>query len=90
MKREDLPDILYNIIKSFPNGSATMQQIFRRFWNLYKKKLNEADDIFYTWNYEIRWAATELRKQGRMKPAHSRENTRGGEDTSRIGIWEIW
>ena len=61
MKRKDLPDILYSIIESFPNRSATMQQIFRKFWSIYKNELKETDDIFYTWNYEIRWAATELR-----------------------------
>ena len=42
-----------------------------------------------TWNYDIRWAATELRKNGRMKPAHSKENPEELVDESPKGIWEI-
>lgn len=45
--------------------------------------------MFYTWNYDIRWAATELRKEGRMKPAYSKENPGELVDESPKGIWEI-
>ena len=34
-------------------------------------------DIFYTWQYDIRWVGTELRKLGIMK-----------KDSKR-GIWEL-
>ena len=54
-------------------------EIFRQFWKLYGDDLSEEDDLFYTWNYDIRWAATELRKFGRMKQAFQ----------SPKGIWEI-
>jgi len=87
MNRNNLPDILHRIIKDL-GGSATMMDIFKKFWVLHGKDLNEKDDIFYTWNYDIRWAATELRKQGRMKPARSRENMHGA-NASPTGIWEI-
>ena len=87
MSRKDLPDILYNIIKEL-GGRASMMDIFKKFWSKYKHQIKETDDIFYTWNYDIRWAATYLRKHGRMKAASIQENTYG-EPISPKGIWEI-
>lgn len=87
MTRKDLPDILYQLIKEL-GGSAPMMTIFRKFWINHKSELKEVDDIFYTWNYDIRWAATKLRKEGRMKPASRQENTHGS-NFSPTGIWEI-
>ncbi len=86
--RNALPSILYDILKQF-GGSATMMDVFKKFWADNKHKLNEADDIFYTWNYDIRWAATQLRKQGKMKPATTKENTHGS-NMSPKGVWEIF
>ncbi len=65
-----------------------MIDIFRKFWETHKDELDPAEDIFYTWNYDIRWAATELRKQKRMKPASTKENPHG-LSMSPKGIWEI-
>ena len=48
-------------------------------WEHYSTNLENSGDLFYTWQYDIRWAATELRKTGRMKPA----------EQSPRGIWEI-
>ena len=45
--------------------------------------------MFYTWNNDNRWSATEIRKEGRMKPAHSKENPGELVDESPKGIWEI-
>lgn len=88
MVRNDLPDLLYKTIQSL-GGKASMMDIFREFWKFYASKLDPAEDMFYTWNYDIRWAATELRNNGRMKPAHSKENPGELVDESPKGIWEI-
>ncbi len=87
MTRSDLPNILYSILKQL-GGSATMMDVFKKFWVDNKHKLHETDDIFYSWNFDIRWAATQLRKQGKMKPATKKENTHGS-DMSPKGVWEI-
>lgn len=87
MERNDLPDFLYKIIDEL-GGKASMMSIFRKFWEKHGKELSSADDMFYTWNYDIRWAATQLRSQGRMKPAFTKENTHGAPMSPR-GIWEI-
>ena len=87
MTRQDLPDLLYKTIKSL-GGKVVMIEIFREFWKQYSEKLKSSGDLFYTWNYDIRWAATELRKQNRMTPASTKENPKG-LNTSPKGIWEI-
>jgi hypothetical protein len=87
MTRQDLPDLLYTTIKSL-GGSAEMQVIFEKFWEVYSKELEKSGELFYTWNYDIRWAATKLRKENRLKPASKKENSHGA-DISPKGIWEI-
>ena len=87
MKRDDMPDILYDIIWQM-GGRAKMIDIFKKFWQDYYDELSKSGDLFYTWNYDIRWAATKLRKAGRMKQAKEQENTYG-QDISSKGIWEI-
>lgn len=86
MTRNDLPDLLYQLIKEL-GGKADMMTIFKKFWSEYETELRNSGDIFYTWNYDIRWAATKLRHQKRMRPAIKQENTLG--ITSHKGIWEI-
>lgn len=78
MLREDLPDLLYETLQTL-GGRAEMMTIFRKFWEMYGEQFTESDDLFYTWNYDIRWAATELRNTGRMKQAF----------LSPKGVWEI-
>ena len=45
MKRADLPDILYEILRDL-NGRAPMMIVFRYFWNKYGKTLSPEDDMF--------------------------------------------
>ena len=51
----------------------------KHFWDTYEQDLRDSGNLFYTWQYDIRWAATELRKDGDMKPA----------EESRKGVWEL-
>lgn len=88
MERKDLPDLLYKTIASL-GRKAPMMSVFREFWKLYACNLDPSEDMFYTWNYDLRWAATELRKKGKMKPASAKENPRELTDSSPKGIWEI-
>ncbi|WP_217636911.1 hypothetical protein [Dendrosporobacter quercicolus] len=48
-------------------------------WEHYEKELKASGNLFYTWQYDIRWAATRLRKAGVMKSADEEES----------GIWEL-
>jgi len=78
MTRYDLPDILYKAIKDM-GGQTNIIDVCKYIWKKYKTDLQHSGDLFYSWQYDIRWAATELRKSGRMKTA----------EISPRGIWEI-
>lgn len=68
MKKEDLPTILESELRAL-GGSATILEVCKRVWADYETDLRESGSLFYTWQYDIRWAATTLRKAGVMKEA---------------------
>ncbi len=78
MTKYDLPNLLYDTLKNL-GGRANIVSICRSFWQQYHNELLDSGDLFYTWQYDIRWAATNLRKSKKMKAA----------DDSIKGIWEL-
>lgn len=48
-------------------GSGTQIDVAKVVWRRHEPDLRASGDLFYTWQYDIRWAATKLRKQGRMR-----------------------
>ena len=76
--KEMLPDLLYAVLKKM-GGSASLLAVCKKFYSVYEEELKQSGDLFDTWQYDIRWAATALRKSGRMKDAR----------ISPSGIWEI-
>lgn len=63
----------------FHGKSARIVDVCKYVWEKYEQELRASGDLFYTWQYDIRWAATELRKRRRMKAAH----------ISPRGLWEL-
>ena len=61
------------------SGSADIITICRYVWNNYEMDLRQSGEFFYSWQYDIRWAATKLREENILKPAES----------SPKGIWEL-
>ena len=60
-------------------GRASIIEVCKHVWNTHEAGLRRSGDLFFTWQYDIRWAAYRLRKEGRMKP----------ESASPRGIWEL-
>ena len=77
LTRYDMADILYKSLKAL-GGSATIVEVCKHVWDNFESQLRNSGDLFYTWQYDIRWAATTLRKAKRMKDAN----------TSPVGVWE--
>jgi hypothetical protein len=48
-------------------------------WDNYEQELRASKTLFYTWQYDIRWAATALRKSRKMK----------AKEISPRGVWEL-
>jgi hypothetical protein len=59
--------------------SGTLVDVARQIWLEHQLDLQEAGDLFYTWQYDMRWAAERLRKKGIMKRV----------DASSRGVWEL-
>lgn len=63
LSRNDLPDIVVDALKSL-NGHGTIVQICKYIWDNYEHELRKSGDLFYCWQYDIRWAGQRLRDAG--------------------------
>lgn len=78
MNREALEVFIIESLKEF--GQPThYTDICKWVWKNYEKTLKNSGDMFYVWQYEIRWAATDLRGKGILKPVIE----------SKKGLWEL-
>lgn len=78
MKKKDLKDWIQKALKA-NHGKAKLVTVSKFIWANCKSELENSGDLFYTWQYDVRWAALQLRKEGIMKPAHEQKN----------GFWEL-
>lgn len=78
LKKSDLPQILHKTLLIL-GGRASIIDVFKQVWQVYQKDLEESSSLFYTWQYDIRWAATYLRKKEIIVAANN----------SPKGIWEL-
>ena len=73
----DLVDWVHEALKT-AGGAANIVYVAKYIWEHHRAELEE-NDLFYTWQYDMRWAATALRKRGLMVPA----------DDDRRGKWTL-
>lgn len=59
-------------------GTASLLYVAKHIWDHREKELRDSGNLFYTWQYDMRWAATELRRRGVMVAA---EDDRRGKWT---------
>ena len=78
LTRQDLIPWLHDALKKL-GGSATIVSVCKHVWENHEPELRQSGDIFYTWQYEIRWAAKMLRERRIMKSA----------ELSPKGMWEL-
>ena len=60
-------------------GRASIVNVAQEIWDAHEVELRGSGDLFFTWQYDMRWAAWMLRRRGVLRPA---------EETDR-GIWEL-
>jgi hypothetical protein len=60
-------------------GEAPLVTVAEYIWLEHEDELRLSGDLFYTWQYDLRWAALKLRKEGVLAPV-SRE---------RAGWWAL-
>lgn len=49
-------------------GEATIPRICEQVWTQHETDLRGSGDLFFTWQYDIRWAAQRLRDQAVLVP----------------------
>jgi hypothetical protein len=76
--KEDLVNWLLEALMSL-GGRGGIAEIARHIWDHHEHDLRSSGDLFFTWQYDLRWAANKLRRQYVMRDA---------EDSPR-GIWEL-
>jgi hypothetical protein len=60
-------------------GRGTPASVAKEIWNSRESDLRASGDLFYTWQYDMRWAANRLRRAGKIKSV----------DDSPRGVWEL-
>jgi hypothetical protein len=60
-------------------GSAPLIDVSRTIWERHEQDLRDSDELFFTWQYDMRWAANQLRTSGKLKQVKA----------SRSGLWEL-
>ena len=64
--RADLPDWVLEALQEL-GGSAHAVDVARVVWCRHEIDLRASGDLFYTWQYDLRWAGTKLRKAGLLR-----------------------
>jgi hypothetical protein len=60
LTREDLQGLVVAALKA-NGGSAPIVDVCKYVWQHHEQELRASGDLFYTWQYDIRWAAQRLR-----------------------------
>jgi hypothetical protein len=76
--KKDLVDWVLTALRE-AGGRATQLEVAKRLWQKHESELKASGDLFYTWQYDFRWAGTELRKSKIMRSA----------TMSPRGVWEL-
>ena len=76
--RNDLVDWVYEAAKAL-GGEAKVAAIAKHIWDNHRSELERSGELFYTWQYDMRWAANKLRHLGKFASA----------DTTRRSHWAL-
>jgi hypothetical protein len=60
-------------------GKSSVIPVCKWIWEHHQEDLQTAGDLFYTWQYDVRWAVDKLRRDGTVRPSAS----------SGRGCWEL-
>lgn len=60
-------------------GKARLIDVAKHIWLNHSGDLEASGDLFYKWQYDMRWAAMVLRQKGKLKAT----------DKTKSGVWEL-
>lgn len=69
--KEDLEGWILDALRA-RGGSAHVVDVCRHIWLNHESDLRASGDLFYTWQYDVRWAAQKLRNRGILRSVDGR------------------
>ena len=66
--RLDLQDWVVQALKA-NSGRASIVKVAEHIWAVHERELRASGDMFFTWQYDMRWACTRLRESGVVQAA---------------------
>ena len=64
--KADIQDWIVNALASH-GGEAHLIQVAKHIWEHHEDDLRSSGDLFYTWQYDMRWSAQNLRDKGKLE-----------------------
>lgn len=65
--KSDLKNWLIDALNDL-GGEAHHVDLAKQIWAKHRGLLEASGDLFYTWQYDLRWAADSLRREGQLQP----------------------
>ena len=78
LSKNDLKDVVFDAIRP-KGGRASIVEVAEIIWRDHGDELSKSGPLFFTWQYDMRWAATALRRDGKL----------AAEASSQRGVWEL-
>lgn len=70
-RRDDLKQWVYDAVKA--HGEASIIETAKHIWRHHSSEIEGWGDGFYTWQYDMRWAAQVLRDERKLVVASNRK-----------------
>ncbi len=64
LARDDLKGLVMEALKE--RGKGTVLEVCKYIWKHHEADLRDSGDLFYKWQYDVRWAAQKLRDSGKI------------------------
>lgn len=65
--KDDLKGWVIEALNAY-GGQAHHTDVARHIWDHHRADLEASGKLFYSWQYDMRWAADHLRREGRLMP----------------------
>ena len=65
--KDDLKDWVIEALMAC-GGTAHHVKVAKHIWANHQADLEASGDLLYTWQYDMRWAADHLRREGKLLP----------------------
>lgn len=69
--REDMKPWVVAALTSM-GGKGWPRDVAKYIWDNYEIEIKRSGSLLYTWQYDVRWTAMAMRKEGSIKPVGGR------------------